>query len=95
MATWNDSIQEMKNSLGLCEGTARSATADMLQMVRKQAGEEKIPGADRLLQDAPAEESEGKKGWDLSKPALVLSPENLSGDSVAGLLGSEGSNESR
>jgi hypothetical protein len=69
MANWNDFIQESKNSLGLSEGTARSATGGILQMVRKQAGEgdfsqlqEKIPGADRLLQDAPAGESEGSKG---------------------------------
>lgn len=69
MVNWNDFIQESKNSLGLSEGTARSATGGILQMVRKQAGEEefsrlqeKIPGADQLLQDAPAEKSEGSKG---------------------------------
>jgi hypothetical protein len=69
MANWNDFIQESTRSLGLSEGTARSATGGILQMVRKQAGEgdfaqlqEKIPGADRLLQDAPTGKSEGGQG---------------------------------
>lgn len=69
MANWNDFIGESTRSLGLSEGAARSATGGILQMVRKQAGEgdfaqlqEKIPGADRVMQDAPGGGQEGGKG---------------------------------
>lgn len=69
MANWNDFIGQSAQSLGLSEGTARSATGGILQMVRKQAGEgdfsqlqEKIPGADRVMQEAPAGGGEESKG---------------------------------
>lgn len=48
MANWNDFIGESTRSLGLSEGTARSGTGGILQMVRLLISFRRSDGVDGL-----------------------------------------------